>query len=67
MGSHQESDRVDIDGLPFPGTIVRPDEIYCSTNHHETDTFRHFRLKADENAIVDQASLPKSFQKRKSF
>ena len=54
---YENGDRIDVDGLPYPGAVIRPDQPYCSSLNCETDTFTTYRLKGEETAIVDQATI----------
>lgn len=36
---HKDSDRIDIDGLPYVGSVVYPKQAYCSRQNLDTGDF----------------------------
>ena len=53
---YDNGDRIDADGLPYPGAVIHPSEPYISSVDCRTNRFTTYRLKGEETAIVDQAN-----------
>jgi len=54
---YPNSERIDVDGLPHIGSVIKPHEPYCCTFDQVTNSFRNFKLKGDETAFVDQVGV----------
>ncbi|GMH37284.1 hypothetical protein BSKO_05157 [Bryopsis sp. KO-2023] len=53
QNDYLEGDRLDVDGLPMPGAIVWPNQIYYSYVDYAVGKHKTKKLKGDEIAIVD--------------
>lgn len=48
---------IDVDGLPYIGQIIRPNEPYCSTYNKVKNDFHKPKLKGSELAVVDYVAI----------
>ncbi|XP_057520184.1 DNA-directed RNA polymerase I subunit 2 isoform X1 [Amaranthus tricolor] len=48
---------IDVDGLPYPGQIIHPNEPYCSVHNSTNDTIFNKKLKGSEHAVVDSVVI----------
>lgn len=48
---------IDVDGLPYVGQTIRPNEPYCSTFNKVTNGFHRPKLKGSELGVVDYVAI----------
>ncbi|GAB4832145.1 DNA-directed RNA polymerase I subunit RPA2 [Ancistrocladus abbreviatus] len=48
---------IDVDGLPYIGQTLKPDDPYCSIYNEVTSTTKYNKLKGSEPAIVDFVAI----------
>ncbi|XP_010520079.1 PREDICTED: DNA-directed RNA polymerase I subunit 2 [Tarenaya hassleriana] len=48
---------IDVDGLPYVGQTIHPNEPYCSIHHEVTNSFKTMVRKGTEPVIVDYVAV----------
>eukprot|EP00201_Polytomella_parva_P019467 CAMPEP_0175041304 /NCGR_PEP_ID=MMETSP0052_2-20121109/1831_1 /TAXON_ID=51329 ORGANISM="Polytomella parva, Strain SAG 63-3" /NCGR_SAMPLE_ID=MMETSP0052_2 /ASSEMBLY_ACC=CAM_ASM_000194 /LENGTH=1341 /DNA_ID=CAMNT_0016303785 /DNA_START=27 /DNA_END=4052 /DNA_ORIENTATION=+ len=56
-GKHKDSDRIEADGLPAPGTVIWPGQAYYGSKDLMSGRHKVHKLKGEEVAVVDSVTL----------